>query len=63
MNLVDLSSATVKDALVILIQNEAHCALRVSTAFIIALLSVLGLPVFYIRDYVAGPALHNIVLC
>jgi hypothetical protein len=62
MNLVDLSSATMKDALTVLVQNKTLLAPSVSATFILALLSVLGFPVVCACDQVAGTTLCNVTL-
>lgn len=62
MNLVDLSSAAMKDAPTVLIQHETLRAPRVSTFFVCALPGILGLPVVYVLDNVAGTALCKVGL-
>jgi hypothetical protein len=61
MNPVDFSPTTMEDTLTVLIQNETLLAPLVSTVFVFALLSVLGLPVVCVLDEVAGAALYKMM--
>jgi len=61
MNCADLSSPTTKGTLTALVQNKTPRAPRVSTASILALLSVLGWPVVCVLNNVVGAALCSVV--
>jgi hypothetical protein len=50
-----------EDTLTVLIQNETLLAPHMPTAFVFALLSVLGLPVICVLDDVAGTALYKMM--